>query len=514
MSANRGRSMNFQPEAEPSAALPPAASPPVGTDLADAIEAMGIGLAVLDPARRIRWASTAFCARIGVVDPAAPAGLNLPPEFRLLPLPGGTGFAALMPDTAWRIPPSPDRAALGMVLERALAAGEPSRKLIRLDLDAFRNVNDSLGQRMGDRVLDLVAVRLEQALTPADTLLRMPSDEFAVLTAPDGAGVAVEQLLEAVRAPFDLEGQRLYLTASAGVALWPQDGMTAETLLACADMALNQAKARGRNRWVAFSPALRASILRLIEVTQALRRGLADRHLRLVLQPRLDLARGRLCGAEALLRWSDPVLGEIGPEEFIPLAETAGLIRAVDTQVVELLGAMLARWRRHGGGPPVSFNLSARSLQGEQFARILLDQFAAAGILPGEAVIELTETGLVDTVEPIRRNLAALRAAGFATAIDDFGTGYSSLSHLQHLPFSELKIDRSFTARLGQGDRAADSIVGAILAMAGALGMRTVAERVETAVQRDWLAAAGCAEGQGLFFAPPLEVAAFEARWL
>lgn len=501
MTASRGRSG------------PPA---PVLDDIAHAIEAMGLGLALLDPARRIRWASTAFCAQTGLGSTILTGGAELPPGLQLLPLPDGAGFAALAPAPGGPDPLTglPDRAAFGALVDRALGAPAPSGALIRLDLDAFQNVNDSLGQRAGDRVLALVARRLEHALTPGETLARMSGDEFALLTAPEVASERVERLLDAVRAPFELDGQRLYLTASAGVACCPPDGMTAETLLASADMALNQAKAGGRDRWVAFSPGLRASILRLIDVTQALGRALADRHLRLVMQPRVDLVRGTLCGAEALLRWSDPDLGDIGPEEFIPLAETAGLIRAVDARVVELLGAVLGRWRRQGGGPPVSFNLSAQSLQGEQFARILQDQFAAAGIRPGEVVIELTETGLVDTVEPIRRNLAALRAAGFATAIDDFGTGYSALSHLQHLPFSELKIDRSFTARLGQGDAAAECIVRAILAMAAALGMRTVAEGVETAAQRDWLVMAGCAEGQGLLFAEPLELAAFEARWL
>ncbi|MBI1217579.1 MAG: EAL domain-containing protein [Rhodobacteraceae bacterium] len=415
----------------------------------------------------------------------------------------------------------PNRAGLEKIVIEALHLAETkgeSGALIYMDLDNFKNINDSLGSEAGDHAIQALATRLRATVRAGDVVARQAGDEFAVLLrdgiSQEAAMETVDRIFEVLRQPFNLLGQTIYLTASLGITYYPADGIDSSTILQNADMAMDRAKAAGRNRFAIFTPFMRHEMSRRIAVTQALRRGLRHDHFRLVLQPKVALDNPtRAVGAEALLRWRDPVLGDVSPEEFIPLAEAAGLIRTIDLKVVAMLGELLRRWRRLARGVPVSFNLSAQSLQGEGFAKVLMSVFGTYRIQPSEVQIEITETSLMQNVAATVENITILRRAGFRTSLDDFGTGYSSLAYMQLLPLSELKIDRSFITSVGRGDASSDAIVRAILSLGKALGLEIVAEGVERDEQRDWLMAQGCPIGQGRLFGSAMEVELFEDRF-
>ncbi len=415
----------------------------------------------------------------------------------------------------------PNRATFREKLEMALTAAQRDGlavALIFIDLDHFKTINDSLGHDTGDRAIQEVTRRFVAAARDGDTVARIGGDEFAVLVpllfSVDDAFHVLDQLFEALRAPLDLEGQTIYINASMGITFFPNDAISADLLLQNADLAMYRAKLAGRNSYSAFSADLRRDMSRRVAVAQSLRRGLHRDAFQLVLQPNVALNDpGHAVGAEALLRWQDPFLGEISPEEFIPIAEAAGLIRTIDLRVVALLGPHVARWRDLGRAVPISFNLSALSLQTQGFSRVLLEAFASAGIRAGEVRIELTETGLMKNIQATAANIGHLHDAGYPTALDDFGTGHSSLAYLQRLPLGALKIDKSFIATVGCGDARSDAIVRAIITLADALGLRTIAEGIEESHQHDWLAAEGCALGQGRYYSPPMDISNFERRY-
>ncbi|HET7731587.1 MAG TPA: PAS domain-containing protein [Usitatibacter sp.] len=391
-----------------------------------------------------------------------------------------------------------------------------------LDLDHFKDVNDTLGHRVGDGLLKELARRIRATLRQSDLLARVSGDEFVVVLedlnevqAPDHVA---RKILDEVRRPFRVEGHEIHVSGSLGLALFPDDGQDAETLLKNADAAMYHAKELGRNGFRNFSVELANRRAVRVQVETALRRALRDNELSLHFQPIMDIATGEVRRAEALLRWHDPERGLVLPPSFIPLAEESGLGHAVGQWVMDNACRQARAWRESGvGGIVVCVNLSASQLRDTSMIGDLKRTLQTHGCEPGWLQLEITETSMVRDVESASAVLARLRALGVRVAIDDFGTGFSSLSHLRHLPVDVLKIDKGFVADVGvekRGDSAGGAaIVSAVIGLARGLGLDVVAEGVERKAQLDFLAAQGCHAAQGYLICPPLAAAEFE-RWL
>jgi diguanylate cyclase (GGDEF)-like protein len=393
-------------------------------------------------------------------------------------------------------------------LRRAGRTGAPPVVLC-LDLDGFKDVNDSLGHLAGDRLLRVVADRLRDAVRAGDTAARLGGDEFAVLLDDTGGGPAEAEalagrLLGLLAEPIELDGQRVSVGVSIGlVAADPQS--TPESLLRDGDIAMYRAKAAGRKRWLAFTPDMRTAELERIELERELAGALHGGQLRLAYQPVLDLRTERVVGFEALLRWASPTLGPVGPDRFVPVAEACGLIVPIGRWVLGEAARTAARWQRAHGVDRLSMavNVSARQLADAAFLGDVEAVLADSGIAPGTLVLEITETALVTDPETVGRRLAELRRMGVRIALDDFGTGYSSLSWLRTFPVDVLKIDRSFVQLLtGPGQDAA--IVHGLLQLARTLRLEVVAEGVENEEQRDVLRNERCDMAQGWLFAPAM----------
>ncbi|MQA36101.1 putative bifunctional diguanylate cyclase/phosphodiesterase [Modestobacter roseus] len=395
-------------------------------------------------------------------------------------------------------------------LRRAGRTGTPPVVLC-LDLDGFKDVNDSLGHLAGDELLRTVACRLRGAVRAADTVARLGGDEFAVLVDDPRGGLPeatelAQRLLDVIGAPIDLGGHRVSVAASIGVVA-AEASATPLSLFRDADIAMYRAKTAGRAQWVVFDPEMRAAALERIELERQLTGALEAGQLRLVYQPVVDLATERVVGFEALLRWHHPVLGPIGPDRFVPVAEDSGLIVPIGRWVLAEATRTAARWQRaHPRDTPLSMavNVSARQLAGGTLLGHVTEALSASGIPPSSLVLEVTETALVTDRSAVAARLAELRALGTRLALDDFGTGYSSLSWLRQFDVDVLKIDRSFVSLLdGSPDDAA--IVHGLVQLGRTLRLEVVAEGVETAAQRDRLRAERCDLAQGYLFAQPLE---------
>ncbi|MGJ7462309.1 EAL domain-containing protein [Halomonas sp. MA07-2] len=413
----------------------------------------------------------------------------------------------------------PNRTLFQDRLDLALAQARRSESplaLMFLDLDNFKAINDTLGHDAGDELLVQVAGRIGRVVREIDTVARLGGDEFTVVlnnTGVEAAELVAQRIVEVLREPVVVQQRSLFVSASIGLAFYPEDGQDASELTKAADTAMYRAKESGRDRFEVFKPELQAKLVHQANMETALRRALKDHLLRLVFQPKFVAADGTLFGAEALLRWHDPELGNIPPNEFIPAAERCGLIMEVDRRVLQLAIEALARWRAQGLVQlPVAINISGASLQNERFLDILLERLCTYGISATLLQVELTERTLVERTSTALGNIERLREAGIALSIDDFGTGYSSLAYLKSLPLSELKIDKGFIDGLGGHLRNDEAIVRAILGMAKALELRTVAEGVETEVQREWLREQGCDLLQGYLMARPEEEADYAGR--
>lgn len=420
-------------------------------------------------------------------------------------------------DTLTRLP---NRALFLDRLHQNLAQARRTRArlaVLFVDLDDFKKVNDTLGHDVGDGLLRAVATRLRAALRDIDTLARQGGDEFTIILndcGPERADQIARRLVEELAHSMAVDGHEIFITASAGVALFPDDGDDPSELLRHADAAMYRAKEQGRNRVEFYRPELNDRLVKRAELESALRRALQTDALRLVYQPKIGLEPGRpLVGAEALLRWRDPVLGDVAPGDFVPVAEASGLIIPLAQQVQSMLLEQVARWRAAGlAVPKVAYNVSARSIRDPAFAEQLLGGLQRRGIPSAGIQVEITEGTLLDNTRQVIQTLQALSEGGITIAIDDFGTGYSSLAYLKRLPLTELKIDKGFVDGLGQ-EHDDEAIAAAVLGLAHALGLQVVAEGVETESQLDWLQRHNCDVAQGYFFARPLEQAAFEA-WL
>ena len=410
----------------------------------------------------------------------------------------------------------PNRLLLSQRAEFALRVAERSGGkcgVFFLDLDRFKNINDSMGHTFGDRVLIEVAERLKRCLREVDILCRLGGDEFVIFLQDldaHGAEVFALRIQNNMGKAFQVDGMSLSIGCSLGIALFPDDGKTLDTLIKCADTAMYLVKARGRGNFRFYEPQMNVNSLSHIKIDHAMRKAMEHGLFNLHYQPQVSLVNGVLLGAEALIRWTDAELGMVSPALFIPLAEESGFIITIGTWVLEEAVRQASVWQNIGTPVTVSINVSALQFQQANFIETVAAALQSSGLSPHLLELELTESILIHDANETLARLHALAALGVALSIDDFGTGYSSLAYLKKFPISKLKIDRSFVTGLpdDEGDRA---IVGATIGMARGLKLKVVAEGVETLEQRDYLASLGCESFQGYLCSPGLPAAQFEA---
>jgi diguanylate cyclase (GGDEF)-like protein/PAS domain S-box-containing protein len=408
----------------------------------------------------------------------------------------------------------PNRNLLQDRLRQALAharRGGWQVGVLLLDLDDFKDVNDTLGHPAGDRLLRAIAERLAGVIRASDTLARLGGDEFAIVQpgpgcSPDGAAELARRLIGALEAPLSLDGQELRVGASVGVAIAPGDGEDADELVRRADLALYRAKTDGRGRHQFFEAALDAAVQARKRLESELRRAVARGEFVLHYQPQLDLATGGPAGVEALVRWRHPERGLVGPAEFVPLAETCGLIGPLGAWVLDEACRQARDWERRGSPTRVAVNLSPAQLrQAGGVPRAVDEALRRHGLDARWLELEITESVLLDRSDGTTdRALQELAARGVRLALDDFGTGYSSLSHLRRLPVATIKVDRSFVRGIGR-DQDDEALVRAIVALGRNLGKRVVAEGVESQAQLALLRQLGCDAAQGFLLGRPQE---------
>ncbi len=397
----------------------------------------------------------------------------------------------------------PNRVLLQERLTQAIAKGRRTGQrvgVLFIDLDRFKNVNDTLGHRIGDELLKRVTAALSHALRETDLLARLGGDEFMVIVEDfDEAeilGRIATKLQEAISLPFEVEEHDIYVTSSIGISVYPDDGDAPEELLKHADVAMYRSKELGRNTYQFFDADLAARRLEQHTLETALRLAVKDGALSLHYQPVLRIADQAVVGAEALLRWHDAEHGDVAPKVFIPLAEESGLIHVMGEWVLRTAALQCAAWHKAGLPLMVSVNLSGRQFYRDDLAQRISQIVQEAGCKPEWIELEVTESSLLHDLDSIKKVLQQLREEGFGVAIDDFGTGYSSLSHLKHFPIDTLKIDISFIADI-ETDPGDAAITSAIIALARGLGLRVIAEGVATREQFDFLGARGCDCFQG-----------------
>jgi len=385
--------------------------------------------------------------------------------------------------------------------------------LLVIDLDRFRKINDSLGHDTGDHVLLDVAQRIQGCMRQDDVLARIGGDQFAVLVHHADAAAAeatARRVLNVVAQPCAIDNAQFTLTCSIGVSLCPANGHGIDELVRHAETAMRAVKVGGRGNYRFHQPRAEVDMRMQMRLDHAMRQALVSNRFRLHYQPQIDLKSGRLVGAEALIRWRDPELGEIGPARFIPVAEDSGFIVAIGDWVLTQAVRQASLWQEKGCPVPIAVNVSALQFQQPQFADRVAQVLAVSGLAPALLELELTESILVHDADEALLRLHALARLGVQLSIDDFGTGYSSLAHLKRFPIGKLKIDRSFIMGLPADENDA-GIVRAIVQMARALGKKVIAEGVETEAQRQFLVDAGCDEFQGYLFSPAVDSLSFES---
>lgn len=400
----------------------------------------------------------------------------------------------------------PNRRGLGEILTAALAGSAPARTAVLvIDIDHFKAVNDSLGHAAGDELLIVLAQRLAVSTGGQGSVARLAGDEFVVVVDVEDqeqAGAIARRLLVTVSVPVLVQDLEIVVSASIGIAL-AVDGEDAEQVMHRADVAMYRAKARGRNAVEVHDPHAIDPAAGRLRTLGELRAGIEREELVVHYQPRIDLESGQVCGAEALVRWAHPARGLLAPAQFIGIAEGSGLIHRLGARVLEIAIAQGASWAAAGNAVEIAVNLSARQLCDPDLAATVAATLSRHGLAPALLTLEVTETALMADPQAAAATLAALKALGLSLAVDDFGTGYASLTYLQRFPLDELKIDRSFVSCMQENPSDA-AIVATCIGLARALGLRSVAEGVESAVQRDALLALACDQAQGYWFSPPV----------
>lgn len=403
----------------------------------------------------------------------------------------------------------PNRIRLTERIEFAIELARRERArfaILFLDLDRFKQINDSLGHVFGDRVLVEVSRRIKSCLRQVDTIARLGGDEFVLLLQKaDGFGAeqTARRLLDAMSQPFQIDGMKFSLTYSIGIALYPEDGETLDDLIKNADSAMYHVKERGRGDFRFYRRQMNVDLLTRMKIDHAMREALSHGRFRLAYQPQVDLHKGQIVGAEALLRWTDSNLGEVSPTQFIPIAEETGFIVALGGWVLREAIRQGEEWYEQGIAVTMSVNVSATQFHQANFVESLAQCLAGSGLPPNLLELELTESILIQNVEDTLIRLDALMDLGVKLAIDDFGTGYSSLAYLKRFPIHKLKIDRSFVQDIPD-DESDAAIATAVINLARSLNLRVIAEGVENDTQREFLLAAGCDEFQGFLFSPAL----------
>lgn len=400
----------------------------------------------------------------------------------------------------------PNRALFGERLERAVA--EAGRGIgfavFCIDLDNFKQINDTLGHPVGDALLCAVADRISACVREVDTVARLGGDEFAVVQSEvrtvEEAERLAQRIVESVGAPYELVGHRIIVGCSVGIALAPGDGMSREKLLKNADMALYRSKMDGRGTWRFFEPAMDASLQSRRALEIDLREAMDKREFALFYQPIYDLRKDRISGFEALLRWQHPKRGLVPPDQFIPLAEEIGLIASLGEWVLYRACEQAANWPDE---LKIAVNVSASQFRDARFADVIAKAIDASALAPHRLELEITESVLLGNSSETIATLHELKARGLRIALDDFGTGYSSLSYLRSFPFDKIKIDQSFV-RDATATKGSKLIVRAITSLGRSLGMTTTAEGVETVEQLNQMKAEGCNEAQGFLFSRPV----------
>ena len=410
----------------------------------------------------------------------------------------------------------PNRTMFMHTLQRAFSLAQRRGKqfaLFFIDLDRFKNINDSLGHEAGDRLLQDVARRLRHHLRESDTVARLGGDEFVVLVEdcadPRELNAIAQNILNAVGRPYTLSGQEYHVTGSIGISTYPADGQDPAALLKNADIAMYLAKDRGKNNFQFYSPQQNAHSFERLALESALRHALGREEFVLHYQPKVDIATGRIVGVEALLRWNHPDLAMVAPNQFIPLAEETGLIVPIGRWVLRTACAQSAQWRREGlADMRIAVNLSARQFSDDGLIADIGDALAEAALPADGLELEITESMVMQNPERAVTTLSRLRELGISVAIDDFGTGYSSLGYLKRFPIDNVKVDRSFIKDLPH-DTDDAAITRAVIAMAQSLRIRVVAEGVETREQLEFLRDHQCDECQGYFLSRPLPAPEF-----
>jgi diguanylate cyclase (GGDEF)-like protein/PAS domain S-box-containing protein len=414
----------------------------------------------------------------------------------------------------------PNRVLFYDRLKQALAQARRNQWIVGvvfIDVDRFKNVNDTLGHAIGDKLLQQVSERLVRAVRAGDTVGRLGGDEFAIvlthLASAQDASLVAQKIMASFSAPFPLEGAEIYVTASLGITLYPDDSTDQDTLIRNADTAMYRAKEAGRNSYQFYTPEMNVRALEILGIESGLRRALEREEFLLYYQPKASLAEGDIVGVEALLRWRHPERGMVAPGEFMPVLEETGLVVAVGNWVMNSVCAQIKAWEQAGIEPvPVAINLSARQFAARDLGATIEHVIEAHGVDPRLIELEITESSLMANTEEAVKTLERLNQFGVRLSIDDFGTGYSSLAYLKRFPLDSLKIDRSFVSGLTT-DADDATITRAVISMAHSLGLKVVAEGVETEAQLAFLYEYGCDEIQGYCFARPMPAAEC-AAWL
>ena len=406
----------------------------------------------------------------------------------------------------------PNRALLRDRLSLAISQAKREEEMLAvmfLDLDRFKNINDSLGHVVGDELLQQVSNRLKSCVREGDTLARFGGDEFTLLLPKIAKGKEdaikiAEKINEVLKDPFDIEDNELYVSASIGIAIYPRDGTSMDSLIKHADIAMYHVKDTGKNNYKFYSNDMTTPYFQNLSLETGIRRALDNDEFHLMYQPQINIKTGEIVGVEALLRWEHPEHGSITPAEFIPFAEETGMIVEIGHWVLRNACAELKRWR-DAGLPEIrmSINMSARQLAEKTIVKHVSGVLRDFGI-PGHCLeIEITENTIMNDMDSVIHKLKELSKKGVYIAIDDFGTGYSSLSYLHKLPIQTLKIDRAFIKEVNM-KHSRNSIINTIVAMAKGLSLNVIAEGVETQQQLEYLQEIDCSEAQGFLFGKPL----------